>query len=111
MALGASLPRRLATLGSNRRRTTGETLTSFSDRAVESVILTLLDQRSPGASICPSEAARALRPGPGDGWRDLMEPVRRAAGRLADAGLVVTTQRGVPVDALRVRGPLRIRRP
>lgn len=40
-----------------------------------------------------------------------MEPVRRAADRLADAGLVAITQSGVPVDVGHAQGPIRIRRP
>ncbi|MFF2996473.1 DUF3253 domain-containing protein [Streptomyces sp. NPDC057950] len=82
----------------------------FSDKAVETALLKLLDQRVSGASVCPSEVARALDGARGDEWRELMEPVRRAAVRLADRGGVVITQRGVPVDARSVQGPIRIRR-
>ncbi len=48
---------------------------------------TLLRARAAGASICPSEVARA---------------------RLATHGEVMVTQKGEPVDALAVRGPIRI---
>ena len=75
---------------------------------LERVILRLLSQRSPGASICPSDAARAARP---DGWRALMAEVRAAAGRLAARGEVDVTQRGQVVDIAVARGPVRIRRP
>jgi hypothetical protein len=74
---------------------------------LEQVILRLLSQRAPGGSICPSDAARAARP---DGWRDLMDDVRAAAGRLAARGSVDVTQGGQPVDIARARGPVRIRR-
>ncbi|MEU3246442.1 DUF3253 domain-containing protein [Streptomyces sp. NPDC006875] len=84
---------------------------SLSEKAMESAILGLLEQRASGASICPSEVARALDRRRGDKWREFMEPVRRAADRLADAGLVVITQSGVPVDVRHVQGPIRIRRP
>lgn len=77
------------------------------DRALERTILTLLDQRAASATICPSDAARAVG---GDEWRGLMEPARRAARRLVAAGEVDITQRGNVVDAATARGPIRIRR-
>ncbi|MGW4566673.1 DUF3253 domain-containing protein [Streptomyces sp. NPDC004561] len=59
---------------------------------------------------------RSRRPsrvrGSGDeGWRELMESVRRAAARLAARGRVEITRHGVPVDPAEARGPVRIRRP
>ncbi|MEM7213373.1 MAG: DUF3253 domain-containing protein [Pseudomonadota bacterium] len=81
------------------------------DRELEHAIQRLLDQRSPGATICPSEAARlvaATRQGDGN-WRDLMEPARRAARRLVHAGMVEVVQRGRVIDPSAFRGPIRIR--
>ena len=75
--------------------------------ALEAKILELLGQRATGATICPSEAARALG---ADGWRDLMEPARQAARRLVARGDVTVTQHGEPVDPAIARGPIRIRR-
>ncbi len=80
------------------------------DRGLERAILDLLEQRGPDATICPSDAARAVYEGDGDGWRALMEPVRRAAGRLVEAGEVEITQGGRPVEPAKARGPVRIRR-
>lgn len=77
------------------------------DRRLDAVILDLLAQRAPGATICPSEAARAIG---GDDWRECMEPARRAARRLRDAGAVDITQGGEVVDPATARGPIRIRR-
>jgi hypothetical protein len=77
------------------------------DGALERTIDALLDQRRPGATICPSEAARAVDP---EGWRKLMPAARAAAGRLAGAGDVEVTQRGEVVDVASARGPVRIRR-
>jgi hypothetical protein len=74
---------------------------------LERVILQLLGQRLGGASICPSDAARAVRP---EGWRALMDETRAAAGRLAARGEVDITQRGRVVDITVARGPVRIRR-
>lgn len=75
---------------------------------LERTILSLLDQRAPTATICPSDAARAI--GAKDRWRDLMEPARQAASRLADEGRVEITQGGRVVDLATARGPIRIRR-
>ncbi len=81
------------------------------DRRLERAVLDLLDSRDAAATICPSDAARAAFEGEGDGWRALMEPVRRAARRLVAAGEVEITQGGRRVDPDTVRGPIRIRRP
>ncbi len=80
----------------------------FLDAQLERTILSLLDQRAPTATICPSDAARAV--GTTDGWRELMEPAREAAGRLVQDGRVEITQGGQVVDLATARGPIRIRR-
>lgn len=77
------------------------------DKALEASILTLLEQRARGATICPSEAARSVDP---DGWQALMEPARSAARRLVGAGEVEITQGGRVVDPSSCKGPIRIRR-
>jgi len=77
------------------------------DAALEAAILDLLDARAGGATICPSEAAKAVEP---DDWRALMEPARSAARRLVAAGDVVITQKGAVVDPSTAKGPIRIRR-
>lgn len=68
----------------------------------------LLARRAAGATICPSEAARAL--GGDDGFRPLMALVREAAADLVAAGEVEVTQRGAVVDLAVARGPVRLRR-
>ena len=77
------------------------------DRRLEQSILDLLAARPRTSTICPSEAARSVD---GDGWRDLMEPARRAARRLVAAGSVVVTQGGRVVDPSTAKGAIRIRR-
>jgi len=76
------------------------------DRELERTILSLLSDRSRGATICPSEAARVVG---GDDWRPLMEPARAAARRLHGDGRAVITQRGRPVDPSTAKGPIQIR--
>ncbi len=87
------------------------------DHDLEAAILALLDARARTASICPSEAARAVADAQigGDGdpeqaWRGLMEPARRAARRLVARGEVQIIQRGRVVDPSSAKGPIRIRR-
>ena len=78
------------------------------DQRLEAAILDLLSRRAPTATICPSDAARAV--GDEDSWRDLMDPAREAAARLVDRGEVEVTQGGRVVDLATARGPVRIRR-
>ena len=52
--------------------------TVVTNEAVEAEIFELLARRAPGASICPSEVARALASAPSD-WRALMPQVREVA--------------------------------
>jgi len=80
---------------------------SGTDRRLESEILRLLGAAAAGSSICPSEAARAARPGH---WRPLMEAARSAGRRLAARDVVEWVQRGRRVDPSTARGPVRIRR-
>jgi hypothetical protein len=80
---------------------------SPTDRALEQSVLDLLARRAGDATICPSEAARAVG---GEDWRPLMEPARAAARRLVASGDVEVVQRGQVVDPSTAKGPIRIRR-
>lgn len=76
---------------------------------LEDAILALLATRAPQRTACPSEVARRIA-GPAEAdWRPLMAPVRQAAARLAAEGRLEVLQHGRPVDAVRARGPLRLR--
>ncbi len=79
---------------------------SVKSSELESSIRALLAIRAGGATICPSEAARAVG---GEDWRALMEPARQAARRLVAAGEIVITQRGQIVDPSTAKGPIRLR--
>lgn len=76
---------------------------------IRDCVLDLLDQRGPGHSICPSEAARALAVRFGGRWQDLMRPVRTVAIALAQAGRIEAIQHETVVDLGEVRGPVRLR--
>jgi hypothetical protein len=84
-----------------------------SNRALEEAILELLAHRAPDATICVSEAARsvfaAADDAAGESWREPIGPAREAAKRLVDAGKVVITQGGKPVDPSSAEGPVRSR--
>ena len=80
------------------------------DRELEASIRSLLAGRAGDATICPSEAARAVGGADETAWRALMEPARRAARRLVAAGEVEITQGGRVVDPSTAKGPIRIRR-
>ncbi len=73
-------------------------------------IFTLLEERGPGKSICPSEAARHLqqaraRPNdPADAWRRLLPAVRQQAIHLARKGNLRILRKGRPVDP---QGPVK----
>lgn len=68
-------------------------------------LLRIAQERGPDKTLCPSEAAGAVDPE----RRQALTPVARAvANGLADEGLLVVTQKGVPVDALTTPGPVRV---
>ena len=71
------------------------------DARIAEVLMDLAHRRGMGASFCPSEAARALS----DDWRPLMPEVRRVAASLP----LLATQKGLPVDPVGARGPIRLR--
>lgn len=81
----------------------------LTDEQVGDAIIGLLIDRAPPATICPSEAARALDP---DAWRPLMPRVRAVAVALAKSGVLEIRQGGrtiAPEEPL--RGPIRLGRP
>ena len=81
------------------------------DTRLEVAITELLAGRASDATICPSEAARRVAPGDDpEGWRDLMEPARRAARRMVAAGSLEILQQGRVVDPSTAKGPIRLRR-
>lgn len=72
------------------------------DHVIRAALLDLALRRGPGKSFCPSEVARVLCLD----WRPLMPEVRRVAGCMGELEAV---QKGVSVDAVTARGPIRLR--
>ena len=79
------------------------------DRRLEAELLALLDERSEGKTICPSELARRLE-SEATAWRALMEPIRMAARRLYHRGYLEILQGGRTVDPDSAKGAVRLRR-
>jgi hypothetical protein len=69
---------------------------------IRQAILDLALQRGRGKSLCPSEVAKALD----TDWRALMPEVRKVAAGMPE---ILATQRGVEVDPVAARGPIRLR--
>ena len=80
------------------------------DAALEATILSLLGERGPNKTICPSEAAKAVggKESRRD-WEGLMEAARAAARRLVATGKIIITQHGHIVDPSTAKCPIRLR--
>ncbi|WP_454084183.1 DUF3253 domain-containing protein [Georgenia sp. Marseille-Q6866] len=72
---------------------------------LRSQLLQIAEERGAGKTLCPSDAAGALNP---ERHRELTPLARAVASTLADEGLVVITQKGVPVDGRTAVGPVRV---
>jgi hypothetical protein len=68
----------------------------MNDGQLEDIILRMTAERGTGKSICPSEAARAAGAANDTDWHPLMQPVRRAAVRLAKAGRIKILRKASP---------------
>jgi hypothetical protein len=81
--------------------------------SIEHKIFELLATRQPGATICPSEVARALTADAPDGgpWRELMPQIRQVAQQLVERQRLSVTRGGTPVDATSSGGPIRLGHP
>jgi hypothetical protein len=77
----------------------------MNDETVENAILSLVEARGAGKSICPTDAARALD---AENWRARLNAVRNGAIRLALAGKVDILRKGKPVDPTDFKGVYRI---
>ncbi|KPP82425.1 DUF3253 domain-containing protein [Erythrobacter sp. HL-111] len=73
----------------------------------EQAILALLEERGPGRTICPSEAAKRLA-GPQGDWRAVMGVVHESVDALHEKGEIALSRKGEPIS--RRRGAYRIAR-
>ncbi|MEM9710006.1 MAG: DUF3253 domain-containing protein [Pseudomonadota bacterium] len=70
------------------------------DEAIAAALMDLAMERGAGKTFCPSEVARILAAD----WRLLMPEVRRVAADLP----LAATQKGVSVDPVTAKGPIRL---
>jgi hypothetical protein len=70
-----------------------------------SKILSLLEERGPGKTICQSE----LLPEAEKQITERMDAVRKVAVKMALEGVIEITQKGRVVDPENFRGPIRLR--
>ncbi len=80
-------------------------MTKLKKKLIESKTLELLQQRAPGATICPSEIARSLFP---ENWREHMEDVRDVAEWMSTQNMIDLTQKGKKI-APPYKGPIRLK--
>lgn len=77
------------------------------DERLACAVRALTTKRGPGATICPSDAARAVG---GAGWCDDLDRARAVGRALAIAGEVEVVQGGEPIDPeSQWHGPVRLR--
>ena len=82
-----------------------------SNSAVEAVIVGLCARTPRGATISPTDAARAFAEARGEdelGWRSHLGEVRRAAVKMALEGRLVIYRKGKVVDPTDFRGVYRL---
>lgn len=72
---------------------------------VREAILSLVEARGPGKTICPTEAAREVSE---EKWRRALQDVRAEAVRLAKAGDIAIYRKGKPVDPDSFKGVYRL---
>jgi Protein of unknown function (DUF3253) len=78
---------------------------------LESAILSLTEAKGPDKSISPEDAAKAVAAARDIDWHSLMQPVRRAAIRLAVAGQISILRKGKPADPTDFKGVYRLSLP
>ena len=78
---------------------------------IEASMLKLAHERGHAKSFCPSEVARTIAGDHPDHWGPLMQPVRRTAVMLAQAGRLLILRKGKPVDPLDFKGVYRLSLP
>lgn len=93
-------------LNANQKLAIGCCIDMKPHSTVTNTILKVAAERGAEKSTCPSEIARMLFP---DDWREHMQMVVELAVELQRQGKVLITQKGVPVDVSKIKGPIRIK--
>jgi hypothetical protein len=80
------------------------------DDRIREAIVSLLDKREVGKSICPSEASREVFGSPRGNEKEFMQRTRNVTTALVAEGVVEVCQRGKVVDIATAKGPTRLRK-
>lgn len=75
---------------------------------IQSLITSMVAERGPDKTVCPSEVARAIAGSDETQWRLLMQPIRRVAVAMARAGTVTIRRKGRTVDPDDFKGIYRL---
>lgn len=79
--------------------------------ALAAALLAAVEAAGPGVGVAPEAVARALGGPHPEGWGPLMQPLRRAALRLARENRLVLLRKGRPVEPDALRGLYRVALP
>jgi hypothetical protein len=85
-------------------------MTDDENSKLKDAIMSLLDKRGDGKTICPSEASRAVFGSSRGNDADKMQRTRDVVRELVDAGNIEVCQRGQVVDMTTSKGPIRLRK-
>jgi hypothetical protein len=77
---------------------------------IRQAIISLLDKRDMGKTICPSEASRAVFGSPRGNDNACMDRTRHVVAKLVDEGVIEVCQKGKVVDLSEATGPIRLRK-
>jgi hypothetical protein len=75
------------------------------DAQIRDTILTLVNARGAGKTICPSEAAKELD---SENWRSLLSKVRRTAQAMAKEDRIAIYRKGKPIEPDAIKGVIRL---
>lgn len=78
-------------------------------RQIRATVISLLEKRDAGKTICPSEVSRAVFGTPGGNKKEFMDRTRAIVAEMADEGLLEVCQKGKVVDIKTAKGPIRLR--
>lgn len=78
---------------------------------LETAILRLAEAKGPDKSISPEDAAKDVAAQRDVDWHSLLQPVRRAAIRLALEGRLTILRKGKPADPSDFKGVYRLTLP
>jgi Protein of unknown function (DUF3253) len=86
-------------------------MTQSDSQAINATLIGMAREFGHEKSFCPSEAARRIAGDHPDQWGPMMQPIRKSAVLLAQAGRLIILRKGKPVDPLDFKGVYRLTLP